>query len=450
MNDSLRPAPATRARQNYVLAVLVLVYALNFIDRNLLTVLLQPIKEELGASDTAMGLLTGFAFALFYTFAGIPIARLADRGSRRDIMSIGIAFWSLMTAASGLVGSYAQLALVRIGVGVGESSATPASHAMIADLFPPERRARALAIFSTGANFGVLFGLMLGGVLQETFGWRMAFMVVGLPGLLVALLVRTTLPEPRRGESDGLAPASAGDDAPSIATTLRYLASLPTFRHLALSAGLYGIVCYGFVAWAVTFIVRTHGVGYAEVGLKAGLAIGLSGACGAILAGMLTDRLILTDRRWLLWIPALAAALQVPFHALFALSPTAGVAIAALVPVNFLNGIFGPSSYALTQGLAQVRMRAMASATLLFFLNLVGMGLGPTLVGFMNDWFEPDHGSDAIRYSILALLVANAWGIVHSLLATKSLEADLARASAPYQAASISGDVRGPEAGRSP
>lgn len=447
MNPSPRPAPTSQARQNYVLAVLVLVYAVNFIDRNLLTVLLQPIKEELGASDTAMGLLTGFAFALFYTFAGIPIARLADRGSRRNIMSIGIAFWSLMTAASGLVGSFAQLALVRIGVGIGEASATPASHAMIADLFPPERRARALAIFSTGANFGVLFGLMLGGVLQETLGWRAAFMVVGLPGLLIALLVRTTLPEPRRGESEGLAATSAVDDAPTIRTTLRYLASLPTFRHLALSAGLYGIVCYGFVAWAVTFIVRVHGVGYAEVGFKAGLAIGLAGACGAVTAGMLTDRLVLRDRRWLLWIPAAVAALQVPFHALFALSPTAAVAIAALVPVNFLNVIFGPSSYTLTQGLAQVRMRAMASATLLFFLNLVGMGLGPALVGYLNDAFEPAYGPDAIRYSILALLVANAWGIAHSLLATKSLEADLARAAAPFPTPLLRGDAREPAAG---
>lgn len=426
MTATDRPSSVSRARQNYVLAVLVLVYAVNFIDRNLLPILLQPIKEELGASDAAMGLLIGFAFAVFYTLAGIPIARLADRGSRRDIMAIGIAFWSLMTAASGLVTSFAQLALVRIGVGVGEASATPAAHAMISDLFPPERRARALSIYSTGANFGVLFGLMLGGVIQQSLGWRAAFFLIGLPGVLIALLVRWTLPEPRRGESEGLVDSG---ETPDIATTLRYLASLPTFRHLAASAGLYGITCYGLVAWAPTFLVRVHGLGPAETGFKTGLAIGISGAIGAVCAGVLTDRLVKRDRRWLVWIPAVSAVLQIPFHVFFALSPDANLAILALVPVNFLNGIFGPSSYTLTQGLAQVRMRAMASATLLFFLNLVGMGLGPTIVGQLNDVFAAAHGADAIRYSMLALLLANGWGIVHSLLATRTLEADLARAA---------------------
>lgn len=425
MSSSLPASRVSRARQRYVLAVLVVVYAVNFIDRNLLTVLLEPIKRELGASDTAMGLLTGFAFAAFYTLAGIPIARLSDRGSRRDVMSIGIAFWSLMTAASGLVTSYAQLAAARIAVGVGEASATPAAHAMISDLYPPARRAWALAIYSTGANFGTLFGLTLGGVIHETFGWRAAFFLIGLPGLLIAALVRTTLPEPHRGASEGIVDSGT---TPTIGESLRHLASLPTFRHLALSAGLYGIVCYGLVAWAVTLIVRVHGVGYSEVGFKAGLAIGLSGACGALIAGALTERLTARDRRWLVWLPALVAALQLPFHALFALSSDAGIAFLALVPVNFLNVIFGPSSYAVAQGLAPLRMRAMASAALLFFLNLVGMGLGPTLVGVLNDVLDERYGPEAIRYSLLALLLANLWGIVHSLLAARTLDADLDRA----------------------
>lgn len=419
-------APASRARQNYVLTVLVVVYALNFIDRNLLVILLQPIKEELGASDTAMGLLTGFAFAFFYTLAGIPIARLADRGSRRNVMAAGIALWSLLTAASGLVTSFGQLALVRIGVGVGEASATPAAHAILSDLFPPERRARALAIYSTGASFGVLFGLMLGGTLQERFGWRSAFFLVGLPGLIVALIVRATLPEPRRGESEGLADPS---DAPGIITTLLYLYSLPTFRHLALSAGLYGITCYGLLAWAPTFMRRVHGMGYAETGLKAGLGIGL-GVAGAIVAGVLSDRLARRDRRWLVWIPIGAAVLQVPFHLLFVLSPDPNWALVAFAPVNFLNVIFGPPSYTVAQNLAQLRMRAMASAVLLFFLNLVGMGLGPTLVGVLNDALAASQGDAAIRISLAALLLANAWGIVHSLLAARTLEADLDRAAA--------------------
>lgn len=427
MSDAFRRPHARRTHPHYALAVLVLVYAVNFIDRNLLPILLEPIKRELDATDTEMGWLIGFAFAVFYTLAGIPLARLADHGSRRGLMSIGIAFWSLMTAASGLVGSYAQLAVARIAVGVGEASATPAAHAMIADLFPPERRARALAIYSTGANFGVLFGLLLGGLIQQRLGWRAAFVLIGLPGLLIALLVRTTLPEPRRGESEGLVDPGA---APDIATTLRYLARLATFRHLAAASGLYGICCYGLVAWVPAFLMRVHGLGPAETGLKSGLAIGLAGAVGTVCAGIVTDRLVRRDRRWLLWIPAAAAAIQIPFHVLFALSPTASVAILALVPVCGLNGIFGALGYTLAQGIAPVRMRAMASATLLFFLNIIGMGLGPMLVGWSNDALAATHGPAAIRISILALLAANVWGIVHSLVATRSVEQELAHASA--------------------
>lgn len=421
------PPDARRARPHYVLAVLVLVYAVNFIDRNLLPILLEPIKQELGATDTQMGWLIGFAFAVFYTLAGIPLARLADHGSRRGLMSIGIAFWSLMTAASGLVGSYGQLAVARIAVGVGEASATPAAHAMIADLFPPRRRARALSIYSTGANFGVLFGLLLGGLIQQRFGWRAAFVLIGLPGLLIALLVRATLPEPRRGEAEGLADPGV---APDVTTTLRHLASLATFRHLAIASGLYGICCYGLVAWAPAFLMRVHALGPAETGLKSGLAIGLAGAVGTVSIGILTDRLVERDRRWLLWIPAAAAAIQIPFHALFVFSATADAAILALVPICFLNGIFGALGYTLAQGLAPVRMRAMASATLLFFLNIVGMGLGPMVVGWLNDGLAATHGPAAIRISMLTLLAANVGGIVHSLFAARTIERELGRATA--------------------
>ena len=185
----------SQAQARWTLGVLFVVYAVNFVDRNILAVLLQPIKEELGVSDTAMGFLTGFAFAVFYTFAGIPIARIADRGSRRTVMAVGIAFWSVMTAASGLARSFTQLAIARIGVGIGEASATPAAHSLISDYFPPERRTRAIAIYNMGASAGVLFGLLLGGWLQQAFGWRVAFAVVGLPGLAIALLVRLTVAE---------------------------------------------------------------------------------------------------------------------------------------------------------------------------------------------------------------------------------------------------------------
>ncbi len=413
-----------RARANYVLAVLVLVYTINFIDRNILSVLLQPIKEELQVSDTAMGFLTGFAFAVFYTFAGIPIARIADRGSRRTVMAVGVAFWSLMTAASGLAQNFVQLAIARIGVGVGEASATPAAHSLISDYFPPERRTRAIAIYNMGASLGILFGLLLGGLLAQTVGWRVAFAVVGLPGLLVAVLIRLTEAEPERGTSEGLVDAG---DPPGVRETFRYLAALPSFRHIALAAGLYSMSAYGLLSWAPTFMRRVHELSYLEVGLKLGLVIGIGSAVGQLAGGILCDRLALRDRRWLVWIPALASIGLAPFYWMFVQAESPDLALLAYIPVNLMNAVFAAPTYALTQGLASLRMRALASAIILFALNLIGMGLGPTLVGVLNDVFEPARGVDAIRLSLLVMLVGNLWGAAHSLLAARTLRRDLDR-----------------------
>jgi len=416
-----------RNRANYVLAVLVLVYAVNFIDRNILAVLLQPIKEELQVSDTAMGFLTGFAFAVFYTFAGIPIARIADRGSRVTVMAVGIAFWSLMTAASGLARSFTQLAIARIGVGVGEASATPAAHSLISDYFPPERRTRALAIYNMGASLGILFGLLLGGWLAQTVGWRWAFAVVGLPGLLVALLVRFSVPEPARGTSEGLVDAG---EPPRLIETLRHLRALPSFRHLALAAGLYSMTAYGLVSWAPTFMRRVHDLSYLEVGLSLGLVIGIGSGVGQIAGGILCDRLSLRDRRWLVWVPALFSLGLVPFYWLFVQATDPDAALLAYIPVNLMNAVYAAPTYSLTQGLASLRMRAMASAIILFVLNLIGLGLGPLLVGVLSDALEPRHGVDAIRYALLIMLVGNVWGALHSLLAGRTLRADLDRTAA--------------------
>ncbi len=428
MSPGGAPEDAGRARARYALGLLTVVYVLNFVDRNLLAVLLQPIKEELGISDTALGLLTGFAFALFYTAAGIPIARIADRGSRRRVMAVGIAFWSLATAVSGLARSFGQLALARIAVGAGEASATPAAHSLLSDLFPPERRTRAIAIYGMGANLGILVGLALGGFLQERFGWRVAFAVVGLPGLLVALVVGLTLPEPPRGGSEGRADPG---ELPGLPETLRHLASLPSFRHLCLAAGLYAMAAYGMINWSPTFLVRVHGWSYAEVGTWLGLTIGLGGAAGTYLGGVACDALARRDARWLVWSSALAGTALIPLFAVFALAPDARVALWAFVPVNMLNVVFAAPTYALAQGLAQLRMRALASAIVLFVLNLVGLGLGPTLVGWLNDRLEPRFGQEAIRYSLLLVVCANLWAALHSLLAARTLRADLARSAAP-------------------
>ena len=421
-SHSSATARTTARDGNRVLAVLWVVYVFNFIDRNILSILLEPIKQDLGASDTAMGFLTGFAFALFYTVAGIPIARLADRGSRRMVMAVGVAFWSLATAASGFVRSFAELALARIAVGVGEASATPAAHSLIADYFPPERRTRAIAIYNTGANGGILFGLVLGGWLQQTFGWRTAFLVVGLPGLLVAALVAALVTEPPRGLADGKREAG---ETPGLGETLRFLGRLRTYRHMAIAAGLYAMPNYGSIAWMPTFVVRIFGGSYAEIGLELGLVLGFIGAAGTYVAGMLCDRLLVRDVRWLLWIPAVASAASVPFFAVTLFGSSFEWGLPFYAASAFLSGMFAAPTYALVQSLAPLRMRAMASAVLLFVLNLIGLGLGPTIVGFLNDALAPRFGDQSIRYSLLLLALLNLWGVIHSMIAARSVKSEL-------------------------
>jgi predicted MFS family arabinose efflux permease len=411
----------------FALAILVLVYAVNFIDRKLLVMLLQPIKEEFGASDFAMGILVGPAFALFYTFAGIPIARLADRSSRRFVMAIGIAFWSVMTAVSGLARGYWQLALARIGVGIGEASATPAAHSIISDLYPPERRTGAIAIYNAGASIGVLFGLMLAGQLQDIFGWRTAFIVVGLPGLAVAAFVGSALPEPIRGGSEALRDT---EEVPSLGETLLTLVRIPTLRHITLAAGLYSISMYGVLNWSATFMRRVHGLSYSEIGFQLGVTMGIAGAVGIVASGKLCDRLAARDPRWLCWVPAIAGVLLVPFHALFVWAADPRVAVLfAFTGLNLLVAVFSAPTYSLAQSLAPLRMRATAAAAVLFMLNLIGLGIGPLLVGGLNDFFEARYGDSAVRLSLTAILVFNFWAAGHSLWASRLLQRDLGRAA---------------------
>ena len=248
MTEQDRPSPAYA---NYVLAVLFIAYVFNFVDRQIISILLQPIKEDLGVSDSAMGFLTGTAFALFYAPLGIPIARLADTRVRRTIIAIGTALWSAMTAASGLAQNFAQMALARVGVGIGEAALSPPAHSLLADYFPVERRATALSIYSMGIHIGILFGVLAGGWLEEYWGWRSAFVVVGLPGLLVAALVQFTIREPVRGaqEPGGL---PAATELPSVREVLEALWAMRAFRFLSFAAALSAFSGYAFTTWAPT------------------------------------------------------------------------------------------------------------------------------------------------------------------------------------------------------
>ncbi len=414
------PPPAPRAR--YALGVLFVVYAVSLIDRQILAMLLPPIKAELGLRDWQLGFLSGLAFALFYSTAGIPLARLADRGSRRNVIAAGMVIWSAATALCGGARSFVQLALARVLVGAGEAAGSPPSHSLISDLYPPQRRARALAIYTMGANFGIMGGYLLGGWLAESIGWRWTFVVVGVPGIVIAVVVKFTLPEPKRGAIEARV-----DDTPQppLGESLRYLFRLRAYRQIGIATSLYNVASYGFMFWVPTFMERAHGMSLTEIGLWLGPISGIAGATGAFAGGWLADRGALRDERWLAWVPAYAGIAATPFILLFLLVPDAYLALLCYVPVTLLTAMWTGPTYSAVQGLVSLRMRATASAVLLFMLNFIGFGIGPQLVGILSDLLEPVWGSAAIRYALLFVGLCKAWASLHSFLAAKHLRREL-------------------------
>lgn len=412
---------------NYVLAVLFLVYVFNFIDRQILGILLEDIKADLGVSDTAMGLLAGFAFVVFYTFAGIPIARLADRASRRSIIALGLALWSAMTAASGMAQNFLQLALARVGVGVGEAAGSPPAHSLLSDYFPPARRATALAIYSTGVYIGSMLAFLMGAYIKETFGWRAAFFVVGIPGLVLALVVRFTIAEPARG---GTEQGRVDAEQPPLLESLRFLLACPSYVLIVLAASVQSLSGYSVLVWGPTYLGRVHHMGGMEIGTWLGIIIGVAGSLGGYLGGRWTDRMGRRDVRWYMRLPALQSLLAVPFVIGFTLLDNARGALLCFIPFYFLGAMYVGPMLSMTQGLAPLRMRATASAILLFVLNMVGLGLGPVLVGAMNDQIFAAEGETAIRYSLLVMGLLGGCASVIFWLASKYLQRDLARAKA--------------------
>ncbi len=412
----------SRPYARYVLAMLLLTYTLNYLDRYVLTILLEPVKEDLGASDTMMGFLIGPAFAVLYTTLGFPIARWADRGSRRSIIALGFAVWSAFTVASGAARDMFQLAVARIGVGIGEAAGAAPSHSLISDYFPPASRARALSVFQLGVYFGQLLGLVVGGILVGQLGWRWTFVVVGAPGLVIAIVVRLTVREPVRG---GLDPTPHTPGTVSIRETVRALWALPTFRLVALGAGLASFAGTGYGLWIPTFFLRVHELSFLEIGTQFGLISAVSAATGALLAGTLADKLGQRDVRWLLRIPALGVLLSLPCLLGVCLWPSAFGAMAFAIPAGLLGGGWAPPCYAVVQNLVPPPMRAVAAAVLIFFVTMLGMGLGPQVVGFINDWLEPSYGALAVRWSLVIVLSTSLVGAGLLALGARHLPRDL-------------------------
>jgi predicted MFS family arabinose efflux permease len=415
-------AESTRYRWT-VLVMLTLVYTFNFIDRQILVILQEPIKADLGLSDAQLGLLTGFSFALVYVTAGIPIAWLADRANRRNIVAASLAFWSLMTAMSGLVQNYGQLLVARLGVGVGEAGGTPPAHSMISDYFPPSSRGTALSFYSMGIYIGVLFGFAAGGWIAENFGWRNAFFVIGIPGILYAFAVLWVVKEPKRGHFD---PAGAGAPAQSsLSETMAGLRRRPTFWYLSVGCAFSAFVSYGNGNFMPSFLMRNHGLSLTEVGVILGLISGLSGATGTFLGGYMADRLATRDMRWYLWIPILGglSAMIPAYYTLLGENTT--FIVAAMIPSQILSALYLGPCIATCHNLVSPGMRAMASAILYFVLNLIGLGLGPLTVGILSDFYAEPFGDDNLRYAMASVLSIGFLGVYFLWMGTRSLNRDL-------------------------
>lgn len=421
--EELNPYQSTRYR-NYVLVMLTLLYVFNMIDRQILGILQESVKHDLHLSDTQLGLLTGFAFAIFYVTAGIPIARLAERANRRNIIALAVGVWSFMTAISGLCQNFIQLLLARIGVGVGEAGCSPPAHSMISDIFPPKSRATAMAIYSVGPNIGIMFGFLLGGSLNEIVGWRWTFVLVGVPGILLAVLIRMSIKEPIRGWSEG---RNVNHDHIPFGRVIKRLAGNPAPRHLLIGSALYAVVQYGHTSWTAPFFIRSHNMGTTELGVWLAITIGVFGGVGTFLGGYLADRLGKQDKRWYMWLPSIAVLLIIPFLVFVFTTDH----LTLVLWVNFLPGllvgVYFPATIALLHSMVEPRTRATASALYFFIINIIGAGMGPLIIGSISDYLAPSLGDESLRHALLYVLpIVAVWTSVHFIIGARHLRRDMA------------------------
>ncbi|MBO6505987.1 MAG: MFS transporter [Kordiimonadaceae bacterium] len=422
MSDSTKPAASMEMSQSakyYTLAILTIVYVFNFIDRQILVILQPLIKADLDLSDTQLGLLSGIAFAFFYTVLGIPIARLADRSNRRNIIAVALTAWSAMTVVCGYTQNYIQLLLARMGVGVGEAGGSPPAHSMISDMFTEEKRATALAIYSAGLYLGVLIGFSAGGYFGETFGWRQTFLIVGAPGLLLAIILYLTVREPARTQ-----PVKSAD-APSFRDTMNRLMKLKSFPFFAIGCGMSAFVSYGTSNFMPSYMVRYHEVPLSEIGFLLAITGGGGGIIGTFLGGYLTDRIGGQDPRWYLWLPGLTAVTAVPLAIYVFNTDNTTMMLWAYFVVAVLGTLYLAPSIAVAHRLVDPRMRAMTSAILFFVLNMIGLGGGPVIVGMISDFFTNLNGQDGLR---IALTIGGCVALIKGYLfwsAGLKLPADL-------------------------
>lgn len=420
-------SPETAGRWTIV-ALLLAVQIFANIDRQILNVVVEPVKAEFGLSDKVMGLLTGAAFSVFYAVLGVPLALLADRANRRNLIAAAIAVWSAMTVFCGMAVTAMQLVLARIGVAVGEAGAGPASQSIVSDLFAPSERAMPMAMLAVGPNLGIMFGFVAGSILAEMFGWRMAFIAVGVPGLIMAVIIVAAMREPRRGMIEQA--EDRPEDRPGFGTLMRTIAARRSLMWLIAGFSCAGMFGYGAIAWATAFFHRSYGMSSGEIGPIIGILVGVGGAIGTLAGGWLADRAGKRDVRWRLWIICITASIAAPLStaAFLANNPWLTLALMTL-PASVAIFHAGPT-YALVQELVPLRLRALAAAFLLFSLNVIGGGLGPFLVGLLSDLLQPSLGHESLRYAMMSLTVPILLSVLFYYLAARRLPRDLAEAHA--------------------
>jgi predicted MFS family arabinose efflux permease len=409
------------ARRGVTLAILLSVFAANFMDRQTVAILAEPIKRDLVLSDTELGLIYGFAFAVLYTTAGLPIARFADRTDRARIINWSLVLFSVMTALCGLVTSYWQLLVARIGVAIGEGGTNPPSHSMISDLYPAGRRSTAMAIFSVGPHVGMLLGFLIGGWVAQLWGWRSAFVVVGLGGLLLAAMNFKFLREPKRSGADG----TGVGKQPSGRAVIQSLVQTTSLRHLFAGAAIYSIAVYAAVAWLPSFLIRSHGMNSGTAGTLLAFILGLVGGSGTLLGGLIADHLGARNPAWRLLTVATALVVVSLFWATVFLTTNSVTALILLVLPGGLLGFYLGPTFAMVQSLIDPAMRATAAAVLLLVINLVGLGLGPVAVGALSDALVPYFGADSLRMALVAVSPLCIWAAYHYYVAAGTIAVDL-------------------------
>jgi MFS family permease len=419
--------------RGYVLGLLLTLNILNYLDRQLPAILLPSIRRDLDLNDSQLAFITGFGFALFFTIMCLPMGALADRYSRRKLLAACVALWSVMTALSGMATNFVQMAICRFGVGIGEAGLTPNSQSLISDLFPQKGRATALGLFSLGIPVGTLIAFLGGGLLDQAFGWRVAFLVMGVPGVILAVLVYFTLREPPRGAADNFIDTGR---APPLMEVVRTLWAIPVYRNMLFGTGFTGLAYIALTTWGPSYLTRSFGLTTAEVGAFLAPAVGLGGMIGTFGGGWLVDKFRDRDVRWVTWLPALTVGLTIiPSVLIFTASSAAAAIWILTVPLVLLPTHLAAFS-ATSQSVAPLRMRGMAPAlSLLVTAGLIGLGIGPQLIGLLSDMLRPSEGEESLRYALLIVVPASAAiAAVFFAAASRTIAADLAQAAARQRA----------------